>query len=188
MSAYRTKKYRVRIPWREHFAFSMFLHKPRKYRCTSEISEDANIERDLLRPNACFIVEEMSNKSVKTTPISIMSTLLQNYNRLPFPSCRRFLTPLQQTAFWKHSDKRRNCTKRAISTFATMFSTFCHRLSIQLWRFSMFWQNMFKVVCCRIWGIRLNFEDETMSFFFFKSFFLHFSQTATINVKDPFIG
>ena len=45
---------------------------------------------------------------------------------------RRFLTPLQQTAFWKHSDKRRNRTKRAISPFATMFSTFCHRLSIQL--------------------------------------------------------
>ena len=60
--------------------------------------------------------------------------------------------PLQQRAFWKHSDKRRNCTKHAISPFATMFSTF--RLSIQLWRFSMFWQNTFKVVCCRIvvWG------------------------------------
>ena len=68
---------------------------------------------------------------------------------LPFPSYRRFLTPLQQTAIWKHSDKRRNCTKRAISPFATMFSTFCHRLSIQLWRCSMFWQNTFKVVCCR---------------------------------------
>ena len=37
-----------------------------------------------------------------------------------------------QTAFWKHSDKRINCTKRAISPFATMFSTFSHRLSIQL--------------------------------------------------------
>ena len=35
-----------------------------------------------------------------------------------------------------------------------MFSTFSHRLSIQLYRFSTFWQNMFKVVCCRIviWG------------------------------------
>ena len=72
----------------------------------------------------------------------------------PFPSYRRFLTTLQQTAFRKHSDKRRNCSKRAISPFATMFSTFCHRLSIQLWRFSVFWQNTFKVVCCRIvvWG------------------------------------
>ena len=48
----------------------------------------------------------------------------------PFPSYRRFLTPLQQTAFWKHSDKRRNCTKRAISSFATMFSTFGHIHSI----------------------------------------------------------
>ena len=39
-----------------------------------------------------------------------------------------------------------------------MFSTFRHRLFIQLWRFSMFWQNTFKVVCCRIvvWGKGLN--------------------------------
>ena len=53
---------------------------------------------------------------------------------------------LKQTAFWKHSNKRRNCTERAISPFVTMFSTFSHRLSI--------WQNTFKVVCCRIavWG------------------------------------
>ena len=35
-----------------------------------------------------------------------------------------------------------------------MFSTFSHRLSIQLWGFSIFLQNMFKVFCCRIvvWG------------------------------------
>ena len=30
------------------------------------------------------------------------------------------------------------------------FPPFCHRLSIQLWRFSNILQNMFKVVCCRI--------------------------------------
>ena len=47
-------------------------------------------------------------------------------------SYRRFLTPLQQTAFRKHCDKRRNCSKKAISPFATIFSTFSHRLSIQL--------------------------------------------------------
>ena len=72
----------------------------------------------------------------------------------PFPSYKRFLTPLQQTAFWKHSDKRSYFTKRAISPFATMFSTFSHRLSIQLLRYSIFCHNMFKVVCCRIvvWG------------------------------------
>ena len=30
---------------------------------------------------------------------------------IPFPHIdRRFLTPLQQTTFWKHSDKRRNCS------------------------------------------------------------------------------
>ena len=45
---------------------------------------------------------------------------------------RRFATPLQQKTFWKHSDKRRNCSKQAISPFAAMFSTFSHRLSIQL--------------------------------------------------------
>ena len=41
-------------------------------------------------------------------------------------------------SFGKHCGKRRNCTKRAISPFATMFSTFSHRLSIQLWRFLCF--------------------------------------------------
>ena len=34
--------------------------------------------------------------------------------------------------FLKTNDKRRNCSKRAISPFATMFSTFSHRISIQL--------------------------------------------------------
>ena len=89
-----------------------------------------------------------------STPFKILWKRGKRLLTTTFPSCRRFLTPLQQTAFWKHSDKRRNCTKRAISPFATMFSTFVHRLSIQLWRFSMFWQNTFKVVCCRfvVWG------------------------------------
>ena len=40
----------------------------------------------------------------------------------------KFLTPLQQTAFWKHSDKRRICSKQAISSFTTMFSTFSHKV------------------------------------------------------------
>ena len=50
---------------------------------------------------------------------------------------------------------------------ATMFSTLSHKLSIQLWRFSMVWQNMFKLVCCRIvvWGkglkkIQIWFESD----------------------------
>ena len=34
----------------------------------------------------------------------------------------RFLTSLQKTAFWKHGDQRRNCSKQAISAFVTMFS------------------------------------------------------------------
>ena len=73
-----------------------------------------------------------------------------------FPSYRRFLTPLQQTAVWKHSDKRRNCSKRAISPFDKMFSAFSHSLFIQLQGFSIFLQNLFKVVCSRIvvWGER----------------------------------
>ena len=74
------------------------------------------------------------------------------------------------TKSWKHCGKRRNCSFWAISSFVTMFSksrqnepfllfstifsTFSHSLSIQLKRFSIFWQNMFKYVCCRIgvWG------------------------------------
>ena len=103
-----------------------------------------------------------------------------------------FLTPLQQTAFWKHSDKRRNCSKRAISPLATMYSTFSHRLPFQLLRFSIFWQNMFKVVCFRIvvWGkglmeIQLLFAANNKSYIFytkaskgqFKKYFLYNSWT-----------
>ena len=50
----------------------------------------------------------------------------------------RFLTPLQQMACSKYGDKRRNCSKRAISPFVTMFST--------LFNFGY----ALKVVCCRI--------------------------------------
>ena len=32
--------------------------------------------------------------------------------------------PLQQTAFWKHGDKKRNCSNRAISPFVTMFQLY----------------------------------------------------------------
>ena len=72
----------------------------------------------------------------------------------PFPHIDAFWRLCSRRLFGKHSDKRRNCTESAISPFATIFSTLSHRLSIQLWRFSMFWQNTFKVVCCRIvvWG------------------------------------
>ena len=67
----------------------------------------------------------------------------------PFPHIDAFWRLCSRQLF-ENSDKRRNCTKSAISPFATMFSTFCHRLSIQLWSFSKLWQNTFKVVCCRI--------------------------------------
>ena len=45
-----------------------------------------------------------------------------------------------------------------LAVLATMFFAFSHRLIIQLWRFSIFWQNMFKVICCRIvvWEKGLN--------------------------------
>ena len=48
-----------------------------------------------------------------------------------------------------------------------MFSTFSHRLSIQLKRFSIFWQKMFKVVCCGIvvWskGLTLTHMEQICS-------------------------
>ena len=43
---------------------------------------------------------------------------------LPFPSYRSFLTPLQQTTFWKHCDIRRNCSKRA------NYFSICHNVFI----------------------------------------------------------
>ena len=70
-------------------------------------------------------------------------------------------------AFWRLCSRRRFeniVTKEEIAQnvqfllLPQCFSTFCHRLSIQLWRFSTFWQKTFKVVCCRIavWGKGLN--------------------------------
>ena len=61
-------------------------------------------------------------------PVLFILTLIHQ----PFPSYICFLKPMQQRAIWKHSDKRRNCSERAISPFDTMFSTFSRRLSIQL--------------------------------------------------------
>ena len=84
----------------------------------------------------------------------------------PFPHIDAFWRLCSRQLFENIVGKRRNCTKRAISPFATMFSTFCHRYSIQLWRFSFFWQNMFKVVCCRIaiWGKGLMNKVENNPF------------------------
>ena len=50
----------------------------------------------------------------------------------PFPHIDSFWHLCSRRLFWKHSGKRRSCSKQAISPFATMFSTFSHRLSIQL--------------------------------------------------------
>ena len=84
---------------------------------------------------------------------------VMNNLHYPFPSYKRFLTTLQQTAFWKHSDKRRNFSRREISPFATMFST--HKFisyPFNYTEFRFFWQNLFKVVCCKIvvWGKGIN--------------------------------
>ena len=89
---------------------------------------------------------------------------------IPFPHIDAFWRLCSRRLFENIiGNKRRNYTKRAISPFATMFSTFCHRLSIQLWRFSIIWQNMFKVVCCRIvvWGKGLLFvlQSPPLSWF-----------------------
>ena len=58
------------------------------------------------------------------------------------------MTPLQQTAFWKHGDKRRNCSKQAISPFATMFSYFFSKYTLTYRDFLYFCSHVSKVVCC----------------------------------------
>ena len=52
--------------------------------------------------------------------------------------------------------KELTCSRRLFENIVTK-EEICHRLSIQLCRFSMFRQNTFKVVCCRIvvWGKEL---------------------------------
>ena len=49
-----------------------------------------------------------------------------------FPHIDAFWRLCSRRLFGNISDKRTNCLKRAVSPFATVFSTFSHRLSIQL--------------------------------------------------------
>ena len=65
-------------------------------------------DKDLIILKQMSIFNLWCSKQVVKLSFATVSMTPQCY-----PSYRRFLTPLQQTAFWKHSDKRRNCTKRA---------------------------------------------------------------------------
>ena len=49
--------------------------------------------------------------------------------------------------FWKHCDKMRNCSKRAIFPFITKFWTFFSNYSFSNRDFPYFWVDIFKVVC-----------------------------------------
>ena len=42
----------------------------------------------------------------------------------PFPSYRRFLTPLQQMALWKLGDKRRNCSNEQFLLLSPCFQLY----------------------------------------------------------------
>ena len=61
-----------------------------------------------------------------------------------------FLMPLQPTAYWKHVDKRRNCSKQAISPSVTMISTLFNYCTFIQRQFPIFFGYDFKVICCRI--------------------------------------
>ena len=128
----------------------LFLNWPTCWNAT--LQEDRKIPVNQTSNYDCQFIPEkivMIHASIKPEFNFLYKLYLgpEHFRDNPFPSYRRFLTPLQQIAFWKHSDKEES----AISPFATMFTTFCHRLSIQLWRFSMFWQNAFEVVCYRMY-------------------------------------
>ena len=60
------------------------------------------------------------------------------------------------TAFWKHSDKRKNCSKRAISPFSTMFSTFSHRIYPFNYRYFLF----FDKICSKTSAVELWYEGN----------------------------
>ena len=72
-----------------------------------------------------------------------------------------------------------------------MFSTFSpFRLSIQLWRFSMFWQNTFKIVCCRIavwWkGLTLSHLQMHSENIMAKREIAHFATMFSIWLKNKY--
>ena len=76
-----------------------------------------------------------------------MHSLISVSSIYPFPSYKRFLTPLQQTTFWKHSNKKRH---KQFFLLPQCFTLLVIGYPFNYRDFSIFWQNMFKVICCRI--------------------------------------
>ena len=72
--------------------------------------------------------EKRAGKQPFSPPFSTMFSIPSQMNFIiriifnPFPHNDTFWRPWEQ-AFWKHCGKRKNCSKRAISPFPTVFST-----------------------------------------------------------------
>ena len=80
-----------------------------------------------------------------------LKTSIQKHDNKPFPSYRHKIpTPLQQAAFGKHSDKRRNCSKQAKVENIVAKGEIAR--SEQFFLLSFSFQ---KAICCRDVGKRL---------------------------------
>ena len=78
---------------------------------------------------------------------------------LTFSYIQRLFEASAADGFWKHCDKRRNCSKQAISPFATMFSTFFSNYTFIYWYCPSFCLDIFRVVGCRFVVCRKGLKD-----------------------------
>ena len=125
--------------------------------------------------------------NVHTRPLCLISV----FNA--FPHIDAFRRHLQQTTFWKHCDKRWNCSRRAISPFATMFSTLLNYYTFINRDVSNLSALYFKVVCRRyvVWGKGLTLyliptrspTSDAAGVFWSKQF-LVFSQCFQLFIKN----
>ena len=89
--------------------------------------------------------------------------------------------------FWKHCDRRRNCSKQAISPFATMFSILFSNCTFIYRYFPRFWLIVFKFFYCRCVvcgkGLRVSHNLEFNPI----QPLMHLEQTTFENINEKFL-
>ena len=96
----------------------------------------------------------------------ILSTLKFGICFNPFPHIDAFWhLELQKIAFWKHGNKKRNCSKQAISPFVTMFSNLFNYCTFIWSELINFFGSVFKVVSCRFFVCGKGFSKQLNQLF-----------------------
>ena len=144
--------YFKRKHWFKIYIKTIFLNKQLKM-----------FEKEILQHGQVLFLSQDVLLCQKNHPF-FQSKIGQNYFN-PFPHIDAFWRLCSRQIFENIVTKEEIAQNVHFSFCHNVFSTFCHRLSIQIWRFSIFWQNTFKVVCCRIvvWGKGVKIMEKNMS-------------------------